>query len=104
MLEVTRMRAFLAVLLVAGFMAALVALFRQAIPQSNEQLLSYMLGQLSGFVAAIVSFDFGSSRGSEQKTELLSQSPTETQKVEVVNPPTDPVQVEVPTTTYGKID
>ena len=69
------MRGFLSGVVVMGFMVALIALFRHSIPASNEQLLSYMLGQLSGYVGAIMLFEFGSSRGSEAKTELLNGPP-----------------------------
>ena len=82
------MRAFLSAAIVSGFLIALVALFRQEIPTANEQLLSYMLGQLSGFVAAIVAFDYGTSRGSEAKTDILAERPS--------GQPDDPVNVTEP--------
>lgn len=84
-------RAFLALTMVGGFIAAMAALFQQPIPVDNKDLLTYMLGQLSGFVGAIVAFDFGSSRASEHKTELLAQPSPEPQPVEVKNAPSDPV-------------
>ena len=48
----------LAGLLVAAFIGAIVMLSWREIPASNEQLLTYMLGQLSGFVAAAVGVYF----------------------------------------------
>jgi hypothetical protein len=47
-----------------------------------------MLGQLSGFVAAIVAFDYGTSRGSEAKTDILAERPS--------GQPDDPVNVTEP--------
>lgn len=96
MKKVGRIRMVLAAVVVAGFMAALIALFFRAIPAANEQLLSYMLGQLSGFVAAIMAFNFGSSQGSEDKTAILSNRPT--------GQPEDPVHVEegLPSPEFGK--
>lgn len=102
MIQQPFIRAFLAFVLVSGFMAAIIALFINSIPTSNEQLLSYMLGQLSGFVAAIVAFDFGSSRASEHKTELLNAAPGDPQQVEVVNTRADPVPTsQMPDPTFG---
>lgn len=50
--------ATLAGLLTAAFIGAIVMLSWREIPKANEQLLTYMLGQLSGFVAAAVGVYF----------------------------------------------
>jgi hypothetical protein len=44
--------------LVAGLMLALGALFFKEIPEKNESLITYMLGQLSGFAAAVVAYHY----------------------------------------------
>lgn len=36
-----------------GFLGAMIVLFMVPIPNSNDKLLTYMLGQLSGFVGSI---------------------------------------------------
>lgn len=81
-----QIRAALAAVLVAGFLIAIGLLFWRGIPENNRELMSYMLGQLSGFVAAIVVFNFGSTQGSEDKTDMLVSRPDGT--------PADPVHVE----------
>lgn len=48
----------LAFLLTAAFIGSIIMLSWREIPKSNEQLLTYMLGQLSGFVAAAVGVYF----------------------------------------------
>lgn len=48
----------LAATLVAAFIGAIIMLSMRDIPKANEQLLTYMLGQLSGFVAAAVGVYF----------------------------------------------
>ena len=48
----------LAAFLVIAFVGAIVMLSVRDIPKANEQLLTYMLGQLSGFVAAAVGVYF----------------------------------------------
>lgn len=62
------LRDVLGVGLVSGFMVALGILFWKAIPPENEQLIVYMLGQLSGFVAGVVSYHYVMSKTSEQAT------------------------------------
>ena len=66
-----RDRTWIGAAIVVAFISAGGMLFAFAIPTSNEQLLTYMLGQLSGLATAIVSFHFGSSRGSEEKTAAM---------------------------------
>lgn len=63
------LRDFLGVGLVSGFMIALFVLFWKSIPPANEQLIVYMLGQLSGFVAGVVSYHYVMSKTSEKATE-----------------------------------
>ena len=48
----------LAGFLTLAFIGSIVMLSWREIPKSNEQLLTYMLGQLSGFVAAAVGVYF----------------------------------------------
>lgn len=76
----------LAASLVSAFIGAIVMLSWREIPKSNEQLLTYMLGQLSGFVAAAVGVYF--SRRAESPPSGTADDPVKTQ---IVNPPGDPV-------------
>lgn len=64
-----RLRDTIGAVLVGGFLASLGLLFFIAIPQANEQLITYMLGQLSGFAASIVAFHYASNAQSQQATE-----------------------------------
>lgn len=72
--------------LVSAFIGAIIMLSWRDIPKSNEQLLTYMLGQLSGFVAAAVGVYF--SRRAESPPSGTDEDPVKTQ---IVNPPGDPV-------------
>ena len=58
--------------IIGSFTGALVALYCAPIPTDNKDLLTFMLGQLSGFAAAIMSFHFGTSKGSADKTDALA--------------------------------
>lgn len=70
------------ILIGAGIAVALV-FFR--IPDANEAILNIALGFILGWGAGAVNFYFGSSDGSEHKSELLSQQPAGT--------PGDPISV-----------
>lgn len=84
-------RTWIGAAIVCAFIVSGGLLFAFAIPATNEQLLTYMLGQLSGLATAIVSFHFGSSRGSEDKTAAMAAMGEGPQDVRVTNPPSDPV-------------
>lgn len=79
----------LAFVLTAAFIGAIVMLSWRGIPPSNEQLLTYMLGQLSGFVAAAVGMYF--ARRPESPPSGTTEDPVKTQ---VVNSPEAAVPVQ----------
>lgn len=62
------LRDWIGVAIIFAFVAALQLLFWVTIPTENEQLITYMLGQLSGFVAAIVGYHYVTSKSDEDKT------------------------------------
>lgn len=70
-----------------SFIGALAALYLLPIPPANKDLIVFMLGQLSGFTGAVVAFNFGTSKGSADKTAMLVNRPAGT--------PIDPVSVEL---------
>lgn len=63
-----RLRDVIGSALIGAFVLALFALFWKEIPGANEQLLSYMLGQLSGFAAGIVAFHYAANAQSQEAT------------------------------------
>lgn len=50
--------AVLAFVLTGAFIGAIISLSLRSFPTSNEQLLTYMLGQLSGFVSSAIGIYF----------------------------------------------
>lgn len=62
----TNLRDIIGTALIAAFIAALAVLFWKAIPTENEQLIVYMLGQLSGFVAGVVAFHYVQKAGEKE--------------------------------------
>lgn len=68
-----KLRDGIGIALVGGFLGSLGVLFFKAIPTSNEQLIVYMLGQLSGFAGGIVAYHYTMTAGSQE----LEQKKTE---------------------------
>ena len=66
------MRGALAVALVVAFCAALAALFWLAVPESNRDMVTFMLGQLSGFAATALAFFFGTTQGNANKDRTIA--------------------------------
>lgn len=50
------------------------ALFTQTIPQANRELIVYLLGALTVIVKDLYGFEFGSSKGSQDKTREFAQA------------------------------
>lgn len=84
-------RALVATAVLVGFEAALATLFWREIPPANEQLLTYMLGQLSGFAAAAVAFYVGTSKSSADKSDVIA---TMAGKENATGKSDDPLHVE----------
>lgn len=103
------LRDAIGIALILTFVGALGILFWKAIPRENEQLIVYMLGQLSGFVSGIVAYHYVTKAGEK---ELEQQRAANTEKAfeaikaaqesappgpveaRIVNPDDEPVPVE----------
>ena len=53
-------------------------LFRE-IPENNKEIVIHLLGIIEGAVMTIVTYEFGSSKGSDKKNELLAKTKTDTE-------------------------
>lgn len=69
------MRGVLALLLLGAFELALFWLFQFEVPQTNRDLVVFMLGQLSGFTGAAVAYYLGTSKSSSDKDKRLYLPP-----------------------------
>jgi hypothetical protein len=67
------MRGFLAGSILFAFQGALAALMFSEVPEGNRELVIYMVGQLSGFVALGLGFYFQTSKSSQEKNEAISR-------------------------------
>ena len=95
-------RDILGPVLVAGFMLALGLLFLFAVPESNEQLVTYMLGQLSGFVGAVVAFRFGRNRLNEQATANTGEAFRAIKAAAEAGNPSAPSSAPLPSPAFGQ--
>jgi UDP-N-acetylmuramyl pentapeptide phosphotransferase/UDP-N-acetylglucosamine-1-phosphate transferase len=66
------MRGGLAIALLASFQFALLALFRLEVPESNRDLVNFMLGQLSIMAVGALGYYFNTSKSSQDKTQIIT--------------------------------
>jgi len=60
--------------LISGFLGALFALFVVPIPTGNEQIVTYMIGQLSGFAGGIVAYHYTMTAGARELETQRSEN------------------------------
>lgn len=63
------LRDWIGVGLIAAFVSVLLGLLFKNIPAANEQIIIYMLGQLSGFVATVVGYHYVTGVQDDRKVE-----------------------------------
>jgi amino acid permease len=64
-------------LIAIGFFVILFALITKAVPESNSEALYIVLGALVASFSGVVSYFFGSSQGSRDKTEMYEKGKKE---------------------------
>jgi len=62
----------LGAIIVIGFFALIYALIRLNVPIENQDMLNLVIGALIGSFSTIVGYFYGSSKGSSDKTEHLT--------------------------------
>jgi len=68
-LQPLALRDWIGIFLISAFIGVLMALLFKDIPKPNEQLIVYMLGQLSGFVGTVIGYHYVTSVQDAAKTE-----------------------------------
>lgn len=67
------MKTLTGVIILSVFCALVAALILQEMPEGNREIIIHVLGIIEGAVMAIVTYYFGSSKGSHDKQEILKQ-------------------------------
>lgn len=60
--------------ILCGFFAAFYYLTAYAMPDKNENMITFMLGQISGLASIVVNYWFGSTNSSKKKDEILASA------------------------------
>ena len=60
-------------LIVTGFFVLLIVLVYSSVPTENKEILNLVIGALIGNFGAVVSYYYGSSKGSADKTGMLNK-------------------------------
>lgn len=66
------MRGGLAWALLSAFVVAGWQLLHKSVPDTNRDMVIYMLGQLSGMVGTALAFYFSTSKSSAEKNDVIS--------------------------------
>lgn len=59
---------------IAGFFGALFALFIVPIPTENRDLVTYMIGQLSGFAGGVFAHHYASKSGDREADQMRAET------------------------------
>ena len=70
-----KLPALLALLVTVGFFGVLYYMLRYTVPPASHDTMLLLLGSLGTAWTSIIAYYFGSSAGSDRKTELLAQAP-----------------------------
>lgn len=75
-------RYILASLIAGGFFLTLLFLVKYAIPTENKDLIYIVIGALIGAFGTIVNYEWGSSRSSAEKNEVIARKDVKEQSHE----------------------
>jgi uncharacterized membrane protein len=70
-METKRLKGYLATLMIIAFIGLVYLLLDKKVPEQNNDLLMVLLGAMVGTVKDLYGYYFGSSEGSQRKTELM---------------------------------
>ena len=73
MIDSKKLKAWLAVLAIVAFIALIYHLLYTKVPSENNDVMMILVGALIAIVKDLYGYYFGTSEGSQRKTELLGE-------------------------------
>jgi drug/metabolite transporter (DMT)-like permease len=67
----------LGALIVIGFFTFMIILILKPVPENNESVMNIIVGALIAAFTGVVNYFYGSSKGSKDKTKILSKKVNE---------------------------
>lgn len=67
------MKTIVGMAFVSIFIFSVVYILTRSIPDTNREIAHFMVGEVSGVALTISAYYFGSSKGSQEKTEIIKQ-------------------------------
>lgn len=74
-MEGKRLKGYFATIMIIAFIGIVFMLLEKKVPSENNDVMMVLLGALVGIVKDLYGYYFGSSEGSQRKTELLGTKP-----------------------------
>lgn len=65
------MKTIVGITFLSVFSFTVVYILKYAVPESNKEIAHFMMGEISGVALTIASYYFGSSKGSQDKTDII---------------------------------
>jgi len=65
------MKTTVGLVFVSVFSFTVVFVLKNAVPETNKEIVHFMMGEISGVALSIATYYFGSSKGSQEKTEII---------------------------------
>lgn len=67
------MKTFVGIVIITVFSSVVLYIMKYEIPEGNREIAHFMLGEVSGVALAIATYYFGSSKGSQEKTQIIKE-------------------------------
>lgn len=65
------MKTIVGITFITVFSFTVIYVLKYAVPESNKEIVHFMMGEISGVALSIATYYFGSSKGSQEKTEII---------------------------------
>jgi ABC-type Mn2+/Zn2+ transport system permease subunit len=67
------MKTIVGLVFLSVFSFSAIYILKMPVPEGNREIAHFMLGEIAGVALTIASYYFGSSKGSQDKTEMMKK-------------------------------